>query len=316
VTRGRVLVIDPTWELAWAEEELREANVSVEAAERPEGGDVVGLLVCPDVPVGRPELARLPRLEAVATNATGFDHLDVQALADAGVWCSNIAGYCTEEVAEHAIAMAVGLLRGVTELDRDVRAGSWDVFRSPPRRVAGACLGVVGFGRIGRAVAWRARALGMDVVACDALVADEDIRAEGVEPASLDDLLARADVVTLHAPLDGTTRKLVDAAAIERMKPGAFLVNCARGDLVDHEALAAALESGRLGGAALDVLPTEPPGPDEPALRFPRTILNPHAAWYSQQARQLCYSLPARDLARALTGGEPVYALARPVRGR
>ena len=237
VSRGRVLVIDPTWELAWAEEELRDANVAVEAAERPEGDDVVGLLVSPDVPVGRPELARLPRLEAVATNATGFDHLDVQALADAGVWCSNIAGYCTEEVAEHAIAMVIGLLRGVTELDRDVRAGSWDVFHRPPRRVAGACLGVVGFGRIGRAVAWRARALGMQVVVCDTLVADEDIRAEGVEPVVLGDLLARADVVTLHAPLDGTTRSIMDAAAIGRMKPGAFLVNCARGDLVDHEAL-------------------------------------------------------------------------------
>ncbi len=315
VSRGRVLVIDPTWELAWAEEELRDANVAVEAAERPEGDDVVGLLVSPDVPVGRPELARLPRLEAVATNATGFDHLDVQALADAGVWCSNIAGYCTEEVAEHAIAMVIGLLRGVTELDRDVRAGSWDVFHRPPRRVAGACLGVVGFGRIGRAVAWRARALGMDVVVCDTLVADEDIRAEGVEPVVLGDLLARADVVTLHAPLDGTTRSIVDAAAIGRMKAGAFLVNCARGDLVDHEALGAALESGHLGGAALDVLPNEPPRREEPALAFPRTILNPHAAWYSDEAFTLCYSLPARDLARALNGGEPVYALARPARG-
>jgi D-3-phosphoglycerate dehydrogenase len=315
VSRGRVLVIDPTWELAWAEEELRDADVAVEAAERPEGDDVVGLLVSPDVPVGRPELARLPRLEAVATNATGFDHLDVRALADAGVWCSNIAGYCTEEVAEHAIAMVIGLLRGVIELDRDVRAGSWDVFRRDPRRVAGACLGVVGFGRIGRAVASRARALGMGVVACDALVPDEEIRAEGVEPVVLGDLLDRADVVTLHAPLDGTTRKIMDAAAIGRMKPGAFLVNCARGDLVDHEALGAALESGHLAGAALDVLPREPPGRDEPALAFPRTILNPHAAWYSEEAFKLCYSLPARDLALALAGGEPVYALARPVRG-
>jgi D-3-phosphoglycerate dehydrogenase len=98
------------------------------------------------------------------------------------------------------------------------------------------------------------------------------------------------------------------------MRPGALLVNCARGDLVDHEALAEALRSGRLGGAALDVLPKEPPGPDEPAFGFPQTIVNPHAAWYSPEAFRLCYSLPARDLARALTGGEPVYALARPVR--
>jgi D-3-phosphoglycerate dehydrogenase len=314
MSRGRVLVIDPTWDVAWAEEELRHTDVVVEAAARPEGDDVVGLLVCPDVPVGRAELTRLPRLEAVATNATGFDHLDVEALAEAGVWCSNIAGYCTEEVAEHAIAMTLDLLRGVTTLDREVRAGSWDVFPRPPRRVAGACLGVVGFGRIGRAVAWRAKALRMEVVACDALVDDEQIQAEGVEPVALDELLARADVVTLHAPLDGTTRGIVDAAAIERMRPGAFLVNCARGDLVDHVALESALRSGRLGGAALDVLPSEPPGPDEPAFAFPRTIVNPHAAWYSPEAFKLCYSLPARDLARALIGGEPVYALARPVR--
>jgi D-3-phosphoglycerate dehydrogenase len=314
MSRGRVLVIDPTWDVAWAEDELRDADVVVEAGTQPEGDDVVGLLVCPDVPVGRPELARLPRLEAVATNATGFDHLDVEALAEAGVWSSNIAGYCTEEVAEHAIAMTLDLLRGVTALDREVRAGSWDVFPRPPRRVAGACLGVVGFGRIGRAVAWRAEALGMEVVACDALVAAEQIRAEGVEPVALDELLARADVVSLHAPLDGASRRMIDAAAIERMRPGALLVNCARGDLVDHEALAEALRSGRLGGAALDVLPKEPPGPDEPAFGFPQTIVNPHAAWYSPEAFRLCYSLPARDLARALTGGEPVYALARPVR--
>lgn len=316
MTRGRVLVIDPTWEVSWAEEELRQANVTVEAAERAEGDDVVGLLVCPDVRVGEAELARLPRLEAVATNATGFDHLDVDALAAAGVWCSNIQGYCTEEVAEHAVAMAVGLLRRIPELDRQVRAGGWDVLPHPPRRVAGACLGIVGFGRIGRAVAWRARALGMTVVACDALVADDEIRAEGVEPLRLDDLLARADVVTLHTPLDAGTRQILDAAAIARMRPGAFLVNCARGALVDHDALGAALESGRLGGAALDVLPEEPPRADDPVFTFPRTVLNPHAAWYSDEAFKLCYSLPARDLARALTGGEPVYALARPVRRR
>jgi D-3-phosphoglycerate dehydrogenase len=316
MTRGRVLVIDATWDTAWAKEELREANVTVEAAEQPEGEDVIGLLVCPDVPVGKAELARLPRLEAVATNATGFDHLDVAALAAAGVWCSNIQGYCTEEVAEHAIAMTLDLLRGVTALDREVRAGSWDVFPRPPRRVAGACLGVVGFGRIGRAVARRARALDMNVVATDALVPDEEIRAEDVEPVALDELLARAEVVTLHAPLDPTTRRILDAAALERMRAGAFLVNCARGDLIDHEALGAALRSGHLAGAALDVLPKEPPRGDEPVFAFPRTILNPHAAWYSEEAFRLCYSLPARDLARALTGGEPVYALARPVRPR
>jgi D-3-phosphoglycerate dehydrogenase len=314
VARGRVLVIDPTWELAWAEAELHAADVSIEAADRPEGDDVIGLLVCPEIAVGRPELERLPRLEAVATNSTGFDHLDVAALADAGVWCSHIAGYCTEEVAEHVIAMTLALLRGIVDLDRDVRAGRWYDATTLPRRVEGACLGIVGFGRIGRAVAWRARALGLEVVAADAVVGADDMRAEGVEPVALDALLERADVVTLHAPLDGTTQGMLDADAFRRMKPGSFLVNCARARLADHEALGEALRSGKLAGAALDVFPSEPPTADEPALHWPRTIVNPHASWYSPEAFELCYSLPARDLALALTGGEPVYALARPRR--
>jgi D-3-phosphoglycerate dehydrogenase len=127
-------------------------------------------------------------------------------------------------------------------------------------------------------------------------------------------LLERADVVTLHAPLDGTTDGMLDADAFRRMKPGSFLVNCARARLADHEALGEALRSGQLAGAALDVFPSEPPTADEPALHWPRTIVNPHASWYSPEAFKLCYSLPARDLALALTGGEPVYALARPRR--
>jgi D-3-phosphoglycerate dehydrogenase len=308
-------VIDPTWELAWAEESLREANVTLEPAARPEGEDVVGLLVCPGVPVGREELERLPRLQAVATNSTGFEHLDVDALAAAGVWCSNIAGYCTEEVAEHVVALTLALLRGVVELDRDVRAGGWDVTASPPKRVTGSCLGIVGFGRIGRAVGRRAAALGMEVLAADPVVPAEAIRAEGAEPvAELHRLFARADVVTLHVPLEDSTRGMIDAAALEAMKPGAFLVNSARAGLVDHLALGAALRSGRLGGAALDVLPAEPPPADEPALGWPRTIVHPHAAWYSPQAHRDCYRLAAHDLMLALTGREPVHALARPVR--
>jgi D-3-phosphoglycerate dehydrogenase len=312
--RGRVLVIDPTWDVAWARAELSEADVSVEATSRPEGDDVVGLLVSPDVPIGRDELLRLPRLEAVATNATGYDHLDVEALAEAGVWCSNIAGYCTEEVAEHVIAMTLALLRGIVDLDRDVRAGRWYEATRMPRRVEGACLGIVGFGRIGRAVAWRARALRLEVLAADAVAGVEAMRAEGVEPVELDALLERADVVTLHAPLDGSTRGMLDADAFRRLKPGSFLVNCARARLADQEALGEALRSGHLAGAALDVFPDEPPAPDEPSLHWPGTIVNPHMAWYSSEAFELCYALPARDLALALTGGEPVYALARPRR--
>jgi D-3-phosphoglycerate dehydrogenase len=308
-----VLVVDPSWEIEWAESALAGVPVTVERAERAEGADVVGLLVCPDVVVGTAELARLPRLEAVATNSTGFDHLDVEALAAAGVWCSNVAGYCTEEVAEHAIAFAVALLRGVVDLDREVRRGGWDL-AVEPRRVAGSTLGVVGFGRIGRAVAARGAALGMRVVAFDPNVPAGDVRSAGVEPVQLDELLARSDVVTLHAALDQRSRGLVGARELALMRPGSYLVNCTRAALVDHAALGGALRSGHLGGVALDVLPVEPPAAGEPALDWPRTILNPHAAWYSPATARAPYELAASDLARALSGGEPRYALARPRR--
>lgn len=308
----RVLVVDPTWDLDWAREALREADVAVEAADRPEGRDVVGLLVCPDVRVGAEELERLPRLEAVATNSTGYDNLDVEALAAAGVWCSHVADYCTEEVAEHVLAFTLDLLRGVTALDREVRAGAWDVGVPPPRRIAGATLGVIGFGRIGRAVAQKALAVGIRVLACDPAVPAETIRAAGVEPVELRALLEASEVVTLHALLNDATRGLIDADALASMKADAFLVNCARAGLVDQDALGAALEAGTIGGAAIDVLPVEPPRPSEPALSWPRTIVNPHASWYSAEAHRECYRRAGHDLMLALTGREPVYALGRP----
>jgi phosphoglycerate dehydrogenase-like enzyme len=307
-------VVDPSWDVDWAREQLRDVAVDVQPAQRPEGNDVVGLLVCPEVTVGAAQLARLPRLQAVATNSTGFDNLDVDALAAAGVWCSNVSGYCTEEVAEHTTAFVLALLRGVAELDRGVRAGVWDVTPAPPRRIAGACLGVVGFGRIGRGVTQRALALGMRVLAADPVAPPADIRSNGADPTALDLLLQQADVVTLHAPLEPGTTALIDAAALATMRRGSFLVNCARAGLVDHAALGRALTSGHLAGAALDVLPTEPPIPGEPALTWPRTLVNPHAAWYSPEGARTPYDLAAQDLARALSGDEPVYALARPRR--
>jgi D-3-phosphoglycerate dehydrogenase len=164
-------------------------------------------------------------------------------------------------------------------------------------------------------VARRALALGMDVLAFDAYVPAEAMEPAGIEPvARLHDLLSRSDIVTLHVLLSEETRALIDADALAAMRPGSFLVNCARGALVDHGALGEALRSGRLGGAALDVLPVEPPPADEPARSWPRTILNPHASWYSEEAAQKPYELAARDLMLALTGREPVHALARPVR--
>ncbi|HET8979107.1 MAG TPA: NAD(P)-dependent oxidoreductase, partial [Solirubrobacteraceae bacterium] len=280
------------------------------AARLPAADDVVAVLVPPEIPVGAAELRALPGVRIVAATATGFDHLDTAAIAAAGAWATHCPGYCDEEVAEHAVSLALALLRGVVELDRGARQGIWDESPAPPRRIAGATLGIVGLGRIGREVAHRATALGMRVLAADPHPPADP--PAGVELVGLDELLQGSDVITLHALLTPATRGLIGAAELARLRPGAYLVNCARAALVDHAALGEALRSGHLGGCALDVLPTEPPPPSEPAFGWPRTIINPHSAWYSPQSATAPYRMAAEAVAAVLEGREPYGALARP----
>ncbi len=284
-------------------------EIVVQRADRmPAATDVVAVLVSTEIPVGRAELAGLPGIRIVAATATGFDHLDLEAIAAAGAWATHCPGYCDEEVADHAIACVVALLRGIVTLDRSARRGIWDHTPAPPRRIAGTTLGVVGLGRIGREAARRGAALGMRVVASDPLLTDGD----GVELVDLDELLERSDAITLHAPLTPSTRELIGAAQLARMRPGAYLVNCARAALVDHRALGEALRSGHLGGCALDVLPVEPPPANEPAFVWPRTVITPHSAWYSPQSATAPYRLAAEAVVAVLEGREPHGALARP----
>jgi D-3-phosphoglycerate dehydrogenase len=309
---SRVVLIDEVGDVEAARGALgRHPEVTVERAARlPGGDDVVGVLVGTEVPVGPRELAALPSVRIVAATATGYDHLDLEAIAAAGAWATHCPGYCDDEVAEHAIAFALDLLRGVTLLDRSVHAGRYDHLDAPGRRVSGSVLGVVGLGRIGRAVAWRAHALGMRVLAADPLL--DPALAGPAELVELDVLLAAADVVTLHALLTEQTQGLIGAAELTLMRPDAYLVNCARSALVDHEALGDALRAGRLGGCALDVLPDEPPSPDEPALHWPRTLINPHSAWYSPESSGAPYRIAAEAVAAVLDGREPAAAVARP----
>jgi D-3-phosphoglycerate dehydrogenase len=310
---SRVVLIDEVGDVDAARGGLSgHPDVAVERAERlPAGDDVVGVLVGTEVAVGPRELAALPSVRIVAATATGYDHLDLAAIAAAGAWATHCPGYCDDEVAEHAIAFALDLLRGVTLLDRSVHAGRYDHLDAPGRRVSGAVVGIVGLGRIGRAVAWRAHALGMRVLAADPMV--DPAVAAPAELVELGVLLAAADVVTLHALLTEETQGLIGAEQLALMRPDAYLVNCARSALVDHEALGEALRAGRLGGCALDVLPDEPPTADEPALRWPRTVINPHSAWYSPESSDAPYRIAAEAVAAVLEGREPAAALARPL---
>lgn len=311
---ARVFVCDPYFPLDVVREELTGRPESVEPVEGPwEGDDVVGLLVGPDYPVGAAELERLPALRAVATCSVGFDHIDLDAASQRGVWVTNIPDYCIEEMADSTIALLLSLLRGVVVLDRSVRAGRWDhTAAGTLRRLSDTRLGVIGFGRIGRAVAAKARALDLEVWATDSFVPDGEIEAAGVRPAPLRELLASCTAFTLHTPLTPETEGLIGTGELDLMPHGSVLVDTARARLLDLDAVLAALDDGRLAAAALDVLPVEPPSAQHPPPEHPRLVVNPHAAWYSPDTEQASYRRPVRAIRAVLEGRVPDGAVAGP----
>jgi D-3-phosphoglycerate dehydrogenase len=220
---------------------------------------------------------------------------------------TNVPDYCVDEVSDHAAALILALARNVVPFTRDVANGRWDnTAHGPLHRLRGRTLGLVGYGAIARSLATKMRAFGMDVLAyAPSLTTSQELEAA----ASLDDLLTRADVVSLHVPLGPATRGLIGARELGLMKAGSHLVNTARGAVVDSGALSAALGSGHLAGAALDVLPAEPPDPDDPLLRAPNLILTPHAAFDSVEAVQELQRKAANNVLDILQGRRPAYPI-------
>jgi D-3-phosphoglycerate dehydrogenase len=277
------------------------------------GDDVAGVITW-ERAVGAADLARLPGLRVVVTPSVGFDHIDLDAARrHGGLWVCHVPGYCVEEMADTAVGLILALLRGIVVLDRHVRDGGWEAEAAGPlRRVRGSRLGVVGHGRIGAALAERARALGFEVWASDPAVPAEEIAAAGVRPVSLDELLADCHVVSLHAPLTPATRGLIGRRELARMRRGALLVNTARGALLDTDAVLDALDDGRLGGAALDVLEAEPPTAEHAAPQRRNLIVTPHAAYYSPDAEAELHRRAAHAVRAVLEGRPPEGALVIP----
>ena len=289
-------------------------GVSVDEAREPWGGDdVVGLLVGTETEVRAADLDRLPALRVVATCSVGFDHVDVEEAERRGIWVCSVPDYCIEEVADHALALVLTLLRGVVVLDREVRAGGWDWKAAGElRRIRGTRLGVVGLGRTGRALVERASALGFEVWGTDPALDDDQIAATGARPAALRDLLAACHAISLHVALTSETDALLGADELALMPDGAVLVDTARPQLVDLDALRSELESGRLGGAALDVIPVEPPTAEHPAPAWPRLVVTPHVAWYSAEADEACHTRPVLSVRAVLEGRTPDGAVNSP----
>jgi D-3-phosphoglycerate dehydrogenase len=315
---GVVVVADHVFPSLDTERELLEAaghELRFEAnARRPAdviraaaGADAV--LLC-YAPMTAEVIGALPECRIIARYGVGVDTVDVEAATRQGILVSNVPDYCVDEVSDHTLALALALLRGVTRFDRAVREGRWSPWDAGPLdRLRGRAFGVVGFGRIGRAVAARAGAFGFRLFATDAYLPADVIRAAGVEPRSLDDLLAEADVVSLHLPLTAESRHLIGADQLARMRPGAILVNTARGPLVDGAALEAALAASRLGGAALDVIETEPPAAGAALVHRPDVVVTPHAAFYSEESLAELRRKTVEQVVAALGGDTPPYAV-------
>ncbi len=234
--------------------------------------------------ITRQVLAAMNRCRIVARYGVGLDTIDQAAAAERGIAVRNVPDYCTEEVADHTLALALAILRGIHPLASAVAAGQWSLQPVRPlRRIRGLTLGLIGAGRIGSGVGVRGAAFGMRVLGYDPLLADDLLLARGIEPAPLERLLAEADVLSLHRPASLDEPPAIGRAELGQVKRGVVLVNTARGALVDEDALREALLDGRVKAAALDVLRTEPPS--SPSLaELPNVVITPHAAWYSEES--------------------------------
>lgn len=271
-------------------------------------GGCRALLVRNQTRVTRELIAAGEGLEVVGRAGVGLDNIDVPAASEAGV----VVCYAPEQnavsVAELSLGVLLSLARRVVAADRDTRGGGWARQAFTGVELYGKTLGVIGFGRIGFLLAMRARAFGMRILAHDPYVSPDNVMVveSGAEMVSLDELLAKADVVSCHLPSTPATHRFIDAGCFERMKPGGYFLNLARGEVVDEPALIAALQSGRLAGAGLDVRAEEPPGPS-PLDGMDNVILTPHIAAFTEEAQERVVAAVCRDLASVLAGSSARY---------
>jgi D-3-phosphoglycerate dehydrogenase len=272
--------------------------------------EAVGLLVLRE-PITARVIRSLPHCRAITRFGIGVDMIDLDAAAQAGIVITNVPDANIGEVACHAVAMALALSRRLPAFDRDMRAVRWTPLATgrgmlrPTEQV----FGLIGLGRIGRLVAERIRPFGFRIVAHD----PSSSGVAGVEMMSLDDLIQTADIVSLHVPFTAQNANMLDARRIAAMRPGAILINVARGGLVDEAALADALAGGHLGGAGIDTFATEPTGADNPLLGAPNILLSPHVAHYSEQSLAEMCDKAFADMGRILGGEAPVYPVLVPL---
>jgi glycerate dehydrogenase len=309
----RIVVLDGyttnPGDLSWGELEqygeliVYDRTMPADVVGRAQGAEIV---LTNKVPLDAATLAGLPELRYIGVMATGYNIVDVAAAKERGIVVANVPAYGTRSVAQMVFALLLELARHVGHHAQTVREGrwshgpDWSYSDFPLIELDGLTLGIVGYGRIGREVASLGRAFGMDIVATTRRPPADGEKA--VVFLTLDETFARADVVSLHCPLTPETQGLVNRERLARIKSTAFLINTARGPLVDEAALAEALHEGKIAGAALDVLSVEPPPSDNPLLHAPRCLITPHNAWATTAARRRLMGVLEENVAAFLAG--------------
>ncbi len=261
--------------------------------------------------VTREMIEAMPKLRLIALMSMGFDYVDIEAATERGIWVTNVPGAATEEVATHALSIMLASTRQLSFYQGSANPGEWnDRAATAPPRLSETTLGIIGLGKIGRELVRLARPLFGEVVGYDPMLPDTpeiraDLDALGVRRAELAEVRAAANVLSLHLPLTPETHHMVDAAFLAEMPRGSVLVNVSRGALVDHDALAAALDAGQLSGAALDVLETEPPAADHPMLGRSDVVLTPHIAYFSARTEIEYVRIQAQNAVTLVGSGSP-----------
>lgn len=322
-TKAKVVLTDYVWESLEVERrtlaglaELVPLQTKKPEEFLPQAADCDALLNTYAGPISAAAIARMPQCKIIARYGIGVDTIDVDAATRAGIIVTNNPTYCIEEVAEHTMALLLACARKVAFYDRLVRSGRWEVPPGKPIfRLVGSTLGLVGFGNIAREVAVRAAAFGMRVLFSDPYVKEGQFNVPG-KKLELNELLRESDFVSLHPPLTPQTRKLIGDEAFSHMKPTAFLVNCSRGPIVDTDALVRALDADKIAGCALDTTDPEPLPDPHPLRGRENALIDPHVAWYSEQAMVGLQAGAPNEVRRVLSGEWPVNVVNPAVKGK
>ena len=273
--------------------------------------DATAVIVDADTNVTEDVIDEMRKCKIIVAASVGYDHIDINAAGRRGIYVSNVPGYCAEEVADHTIGLLLAVARKILILNEITKSGKWDDWEAaePVYRLRGRTLGIIGLGRIGTALALRAKVFGLNVIAFDPYIPIGRDAALGVKSVNFNTLLHDSDAISIHVPLTDETNHMIRSKEIEEMKTGVFIINTARGAVIDHDALVNSLRSGKVAGAGIDVFEKEPPTIDDPLLKMDNVVTTPHTGFLSVESQRDRQSMAVDEVRRILQNEHPRSAV-------